>query len=55
MEGDQALPGGTGMQFHIDEDDCEDFSTGKQEDQARLQKQATKRETQLRSTVKTKL
>ena len=55
MDGDQALPGGTGMQFHIDEDDCEDFTSGKTEDQARVMKQLVKQETKLRSTVKSKI
>jgi hypothetical protein len=43
------------MQFHIDEDDCEDFTSGKTEDQARVMKQLVKQETKLRSTVKSKI
>jgi hypothetical protein len=30
--------GGGGMQFHIEEDDCEDFTSGKTECQARVMK-----------------
>lgn len=41
--------------FHIDEDDCEDFTAGKTECPARVQKQATKRENKLKSSVKTKI
>ena len=41
--------------FHIDDDDCEDFTAGKTECHAKILKQTTKRENKLKATVKSKI